>query len=111
MESLADYLGVIRRSKLAGIPAILIEHAYIDTSDANYLNSDEKLRRFGVADATGIANYYGLSKNTTTPVITSIRPKGQTCFGSTGVPMIHRDMKYTEAHVRMAGTKSGNRNR
>ena len=75
--SLADYLGVIRRSKLAGIPAILIEHAYIDTSDAaNYLNSDEKLKRFGVADAIGIANYYGLTKNTATPVITSIRPKG-----------------------------------
>lgn len=74
--SLADYLGVIRRSKLAGIPAILIEHAYIDTSDANYLNSDEKLKKFGVADAIGIANYYGLTKNTATPVITSIRPKG-----------------------------------
>lgn len=74
--SLADFLGVIRRSKLAGIPAILIEHAYIDTSDANYLNSDEKLKRFGVADATGIANYYGLTKDTVTPVITSIRPKG-----------------------------------
>ena len=76
--SLADYLGVIRRSKLAGIPAILIEHAYIDTSDAaTYLNSDEKLKRFGIADATGIANYYGLSKKTETPVITSIRPKGE----------------------------------
>lgn len=103
--SLADYLGVIRRSKLAGIPAILIEHAYIDTSDANYLNSDEKLRRFGVADATGIANYYGLSKIRQHRLLQAYVQKEQTCFGSTGVPMIHRDMKYTEAHVRMAGTR------
>lgn len=74
--SLADYLGVIRRSKLAGIPAILIEHAYIDTSDANYLNSDEKLMRFGVADATGIANYYGLTKGMPIPKISSIKSAG-----------------------------------
>ncbi len=74
--SLADYLGVIRRSKLAGIPAILIEHAYIDTSDANYLNSDEKLKKFGVADATGIANYYGLTKGMQTPRIKYVKSVG-----------------------------------
>src|SRR5699024_6866947 len=41
--SLADYYGVIRNSKLEGIPAIIIEHAFLtNTSDVNnYLNSDE----------------------------------------------------------------------
>lgn len=70
--SLADYLGVIRRCKEAGIPAVLIEHAFISgTSDySNFLNSDEKLKALGVADATGIAEYYGLVKKSTKPTIT-----------------------------------------
>ena len=62
--STGDYYGVIRYARKAGIPGIIIEHAFIDnSSDYNsYLNSDEKLRELGVADATGIASYYGLTK-------------------------------------------------
>ena len=62
--SVADYYGVIRNSKLVGIPAIIIEHAFVTNSNDvnNYLNSDEKLKKLGVADATGIAEYYGLTK-------------------------------------------------
>ncbi len=69
--SLADYLGVIRRCKEAGIPAVLIEHAFISgTSDYNnFLSSDEKLKSLGVADATAIAEYYGLSKKSSKPTI------------------------------------------
>lgn len=61
--SAADYYGVIRNSKLQGIPAIIIEHAFLtNSSDVNnFLNSDEKLKKLGVADATGIAEYFGLS--------------------------------------------------
>lgn len=61
--SLADYLAVIRRSKLAGFPAVLIEHAFLSNSGdvSQFLNSDAKLKNLGVADAQGIANYYGLS--------------------------------------------------
>ena len=70
--SAADYLGVIRNSKLAGIPAVLIEHAFISgTSDYNnFLSSDEKLKTLGVADATAIAEYYGLKKKSSKPEIT-----------------------------------------
>lgn len=62
--SLADYYGVIRQSKLNGFPGIIIEHAFISNASdaANFLNSDEKLKKLGVADATGIAEYYGLTK-------------------------------------------------
>ncbi len=76
--SLADYLGVIRRSKLAGIPAVLIEHAFLsNASDVNrFLNSDEKLKNLGVADAQGIAGYYGLSVGTGQPEIQWIQPRG-----------------------------------
>ena len=70
--STADYLGVIRNCKKVGIPAVLIEHAFLSNySDyVNYLNSDEKLKKLGVADATAIAEYYNLSKEAQKPVIT-----------------------------------------
>ena len=62
--SLADYYGLIYRAKKAGFPAIIIEHAFIDNqNDYNkFLSSDEKLQKLGVADATGIAKAYSLSK-------------------------------------------------
>lgn len=62
--TLMDYYGIIRRSKLEGFPGIIIEHAFIsnwgDVSD--YLTSDTQLKRMGVADATAIAQYYGLTQ-------------------------------------------------
>lgn len=60
-----DYLNVIWRSKRAGFPAVLIEHAFIDNSSDvnNFLSREDKLRDMGIADATAIAEYYGLSKN------------------------------------------------
>ncbi len=63
--SLADYYAVIRRSKLAGFPGIIVEHAFMsNTSDVkNYLSSEASLKSLGVADATGIANYFNLSKD------------------------------------------------
>lgn len=62
--SLADYYGVIKRCKENGIPALIVEHAFISNAgDAkNYLSSDAQLKKLGVADATGIAEYYGLKK-------------------------------------------------
>ena len=61
--SLADYYGVIRRSKEAGITAVIVEHAFLtNASDAAFLSSESNLQRLGVADATGIANYLGLTK-------------------------------------------------
>lgn len=62
--SLADYYGVIRRSKLKGIPAIIVEHAFVSNySDAvEFLGSYEKMWRLGQLDAAAIAGYYGLQK-------------------------------------------------
>lgn len=62
--SLADYYGVIRRSKLAGFPAVIVEHAFLtNASDAAFLRSEENLKKLGIADANGIAAYYGLSES------------------------------------------------
>lgn len=62
--SLSDYYAVIRESKMNGIPAIIVEHAFISNpSDAaNYLSTDAKLKQLGIADAKGIAEYYGLTQ-------------------------------------------------
>lgn len=61
--SLADYYAIIRESKEKGFSGIIVEHAFIDNaSDAAFLKSEENLKKLGVADATGIANYFGLQK-------------------------------------------------
>lgn len=62
--SLSDYYGVIRNSKLAGIPAVIVEHAFMTNGHdvSSHLATDAQLKELGVADATAIASYYGLSK-------------------------------------------------
>ena len=62
--SLSDYFSVQIYSKERGIPGIIIEHAFIsNSSDANnFLKTEAGLKKLGVADATGIAQYLGLSK-------------------------------------------------
>lgn len=61
--SLCDYYSVIRNSKKAGFPGLIIEHAYLsNANDAQtYLSSDSSLKKLGVADANGIAKYFGLT--------------------------------------------------
>lgn len=60
--SMADYYGVIRNSRKHGIPAIIIEHAFISTaSDASILAS--KQSQMGVGDATAVAQQYNLGKD------------------------------------------------
>ena len=60
--SKADYYGICRYSKREGFPGIIIEHAFLSnpTEAAKYLTSDAMLKELGIADATAIANYYGL---------------------------------------------------
>ena len=61
--SLADYYAVIKHSKTSGFPGVIVEHAYVsNASDAAFLKSESNLQALGVADATGIAAYLGLSK-------------------------------------------------
>ena len=62
--SISDYYSVQRNCKLNNIPGIIIEHAFLTNSGDvnNFLNSEAGLKKLGVADATGIAQYLGLSK-------------------------------------------------
>ncbi len=71
-----DYYGINRYSKEYGFPGIIVEHAYLNNESdfQNYLSSNEKLQKLGVADPTGIANYLGLSKGA------AIRPRSTTAW-------------------------------
>ena len=60
----ADYLTVLEQSRQNNIPAVLIEHGFINgkPADQNLLSSESDLKSMGVADAKAIAENYGLSK-------------------------------------------------
>ena len=60
---IADYYGIIYNSRLNGIPGIIIEHGFVSNAgDASKLKDSTWCTKLGVADATAIAEYYGLSK-------------------------------------------------
>lgn len=62
--SLSDYFTAHCCNKENGIPAIIVEHAFLtNSSDVNtFLRTEEGLKKLGVADANGIVKYFGLSK-------------------------------------------------
>lgn len=58
-----DYYSVIRNSVSRGFPGIIVEGAFITGSDdREILSTEAGLKSIGVATATAIAEYYGLSK-------------------------------------------------
>lgn len=57
-----DYYGILRYCEEYDIPAALIEHCHIDhEADVGFCDSEEDLIAFGIADATSVAKYFGLS--------------------------------------------------
>ena len=58
-----DYYALINKAKSAGIPAIIVEHAYCtnESDRLNHLSTQDQLMQLGIADARGIAAYYGLT--------------------------------------------------
>ena len=63
--STGDYYAIIRQAREENMPGIIVEHAFVtSSSDAQKLHDPAFVRSLGVADATGIAQTYGLSKGT-----------------------------------------------
>ncbi len=62
--SLCDYYSIVRNSVKAGIPGIIVEHAFIDNEEdyQAFLADSDKISRLALADARGIAGYYHLKK-------------------------------------------------
>ena len=62
----ADYYGIIRECKSLGIPALIVEHGYMDEdSDWARMCTTEDLQALGRRDAAGLAAYFGLEKGKT----------------------------------------------
>ena len=60
--STADYYAIVRQGLQAGIPSIIVEHAFISsTVDAKFLDGEADLQKIGRADAEGIAQYFGVT--------------------------------------------------
>ena len=56
-----DYYGIIRQSVTRNIPAVILEHAYLDHYyDISMINTTEFIEMLAHADATALAKYYGL---------------------------------------------------
>ena len=65
----ADYYAIVREGIWQNIPSLIVEHCYLTNEDdfRNYLSTDAKLHTLALADAEGIANYYGLQKKADSP--------------------------------------------
>ncbi len=58
-----DWYYLISTSVERGFPGIIVEHAFMDNPHDNaILKDDEQLKAMGIADATGIAAYFGLER-------------------------------------------------
>ncbi len=64
-----DYYGIISRSASYSMPAVILEHGYMD-NDADWSVYQNKWQQIGISDATAIANYFGLSKTNTKKQVT-----------------------------------------
>lgn len=66
-----DYYGLIRLGHEAGMPAVILEHGYIDNdTDFKRMSDIAAWQQMGVLDANGIAAYYGLEKGVVKQKIT-----------------------------------------
>ncbi len=58
----SDYYGVIRESAKFNIPAVIVEHCYLDRPEEyHFYDTDAALDRLGRIDATAVAMAYNLS--------------------------------------------------
>ena len=76
---------MIKRSKYAGFPGLIVEHAYVSNHDdsTTFLNGNDRLKRLGVADATGIAEYFDLILDQV-PVLQTPEETEETGYTDTG---------------------------
>lgn len=71
-----DAFDIVRYCVNRNIPGFIMEHAFVDNySDyINFLSSDEKLQRIGIADALGLAQELGLEEFSEEPEPTEPEP-------------------------------------
>ena len=63
-EDKSDYYGIIRESVALSVPAVIIEHCYVDEErDGKFVENKEDFAAFGRADALSVAKYFGLKSS------------------------------------------------
>ena len=102
--SKSDYFSVQIYAKEAGIPGIIVEHAFLSNSnDVNkFLKTESGLKKLGVADATGIAEYLGLSKTGEKETITEGTYVLQSALGSGKVATVAEGSLESKAAVTLS---------
>lgn len=86
-----DYYGVLRHSYNNGIPALLVEHCYMDSeTDRIYVKDENGITQLAQADANAIASFCGLEKADGTKV----KAKHAKAYGATTKA---RELKYYDA--------------
>lgn len=86
-----DYYGVLRHSYNNGIPALLVEHCYMDSeTDRIYVKDENGITQLAQADANAIAAFCGLEKADGTKV----KAKHAKAYGATTRA---RELKYYDA--------------
>lgn len=82
-----DFYTMLDEAVKCGIPGLIIEHCYLSNAgDAAFINNQENRIKCGIADATAIAEYYGLSKRGVAAgsEITLVRTYSACMTGATG---------------------------
>lgn len=82
-----DFYTMLDEAVKCNIPGLIIEHCYLSNAgDAAFINNQENRIKCGIADATAIAEYYGLSKRGVAAggEITLIRTYSACMTGATG---------------------------
>ncbi len=70
-----DYYGIINQCAIRNIPAVIVEHCHVDnTNDIANIQSENKLKEFGVRDAEAVARYFGLVSKDKTVDYSSYAP-------------------------------------
>lgn len=68
-----DWYGVLRGAASVGVPGVLLEHSFhTNASAANWLLSDENLKKLAKAEATAITAFYGVKKTPVTKPTTDV---------------------------------------
>lgn len=86
---LADYYHIVREGIERGYTAIIVEHGFVDhgVDYKEYLRTDDDLKELALADARGIARYYGLHKKGEKPLpkMTNVKEKITTISRNTDI--------------------------
>ncbi len=95
----ADYFTVISEARRAGIPSMIVEHAFIsNASDASKLADPAFLKKLGIADAKGIASTFSFANPQIQLSADSLKPGAKLTMSVKGIQGQTSDLTYNFAY-------------